>query len=217
MNKKITHIFFAASFLIPLGPSENWQNLKFSKIPENKVEFVKNTIRVYVNKSASPLIYPLSDVKKVSGMKIKGRVSQMVPFAKASLQGEKKQDDAVLRFGMVIPGDRKLNWATRLVAADWVKRLHDLAPPNSGIDHVLFLKMVQSENLKGFERVHPMSELIRERNEWLMTSPGDFELSAEFQAPLEVAALWLSIDGDDTQSQFTVEIQHIELNLAAEN
>lgn len=217
MKLKVPSVLFAASFMVPLGPSANWQNLKFSKIPENKVEFVESAIRVHVNKSASPLIYPMSEVKKVTGMKIKGKVSQMVPFTKPSLQGEKKLDDAVLRFGMVIPGERKLNWATRLVAADWVKRLHDLAPPNSGIDHILFLKMVQSENLKGLERVHPMSELIRERNEWLMTSPGEFELSADFQTPLDVAALWLSIDGDDTQSQFTVEIEHIELTLAGEN
>lgn len=202
---------------MPLKSAENWQNLSFSKIPSNQVEFTGDGIRVEVKKSASPLIFPLQSPKFIQGLKVKGQVSHLIAFKDPLNQGEKGLDDCILRVGLVIPGEKKLNWATKLVAADWVKKLYSLAPEGSGIDHIYFLNLVQSEELKGNERTHPLSELIREKNEWVIHGAGEFELSADFLKAKKVAALWISIDGDDTGSQYTVDISNIEFSLVEEN
>lgn len=210
-------IVLSAAFVVPLKSADSWQNLSFSKIPSNQVEFSDSGIKVEVKKSASPLIYPLNQPKSIKGLKVKGKVSHLIAFKDPLKQGEKGLDDCVLRIGLVIPGDKKLNWATRMVAADWVKKLYSLAPKGSGIDHIYFLNLVQSEELKGKERTHPLSELIKEKNEWVIQGAGEFELSADFLKAKNVAALWISIDGDDTGSQYQVDLSNIELSLAAEN
>ncbi len=199
--------------MVPLKSADGWQNLNFSKIPSNQVEFSEKGIKVEVKESASPLIYPLQSPKQVLGLKVKGKVSHLIPFKNPLKQGEKGLDDCVLRVGLVILGDKKLNWASKMVAADWVKKLYSLAPEESGIDHIYFLNLVQSEALKGKERTHPLSELIKEKNEWVIQGAGEFELSADFLKAKNVVALWISIDGDDTGSQYKVDISNIELQL----
>lgn len=212
----VKNLLLSAAFIVPVKSADSWQNLKFSKIPSNTVSFSEEGIKIEVKKSASPLIYPLNSPKLIQGLKVRGKVSHLIPFKDAKKQGQKGQDDSVLRVGLVIPGDKKLNWATRMMAADWVKTLYSLAPKDSGIDHIYFLNLVQSDEIKGEERTHPLSDLIKEKNEWVIPEAGEFELSAEFMKPKSVAALWISIDGDDTGFQYQVEISNIELNLAEE-
>lgn len=204
------HSMVAAAIVVPFDSSQ-WQNLTFSKIPANKVEFSDSKMVVKVEKSASPLIFPLKEASKITKIEVSGKTNRLIEFAKDKVQGEKGSDDFVLRVGMVIPGKRTLNWAQRMVAAAWVKKLFSLAPKGSGVDHIYFLNLGQDEAKQGMERDHPLSDLIKEKTEWVIKEPGEFNLSAEFKQPKNVAALWISIDGDDTKSSFTTELSKIEL------
>jgi len=203
--------------MLPLHSTDKWQNLSFSKIPSNQVEFKSSGVSIKVENSASPLIYPLDHPVRVSKVKIKGRVSQLITFKDSKKQGEKGFDDYVFRLGLVIPGDKKLNWAMRMMAADWVKKLYSLAPKDAGINHIYFLNLGQTHELQGRERVHPLSDLIKEKNEWVIEGPGEFELSADIHPSKVTSAVWLSIDGDDTKSHFQIDLSKIELTADEEN
>ncbi|MEO0334878.1 MAG: hypothetical protein AAF202_00680 [Pseudomonadota bacterium] len=200
-----------AMFALPMSDGKGWQNLQFSKIPSNKVGFAETGLSVEVKKSASPLIFPLKEPKKVSSVSIKGKVNRLIEFTE-KIQGEKGADDYVLRLGFVIPGKKTLNWAQRQIAADWVLKLFSLAPKDSGVDHIYFLNLGQRDEDRGREREHPLSDLIKEKNEWVIKEAGAFELTAEFEKPKKVAAIWISIDGDDTKASFTTQIDSIVLN-----
>ena len=97
------------------------------------------------------------------------------------------------------------------MSARWIKTLFDLAPKGTGIDRIQFLNAVQYPDLLGRQRQHPLSELIHENNVWLLDAPGDFNLEYRLEQPLEVIAVWLSIDGDDSRSQYTTLIRRLEL------
>ena len=195
---------------IPVSSQKGWQNLSFSKIPANAVTFSDRGLQVEVNGSASPLIYPFKEKLLISSVTLKGQVNRLIDF-KGKRQGDEGFDDYVLRLGLVIPGQQTLNWAQRQLAAAWVLKLFSLAPAGAGIDHIYFLNLGQTPGDRGRMRQHPLSELIKEKNEWVMTEPGQFQLTAAFDRPKEAAALWISIDGDDTKAKFTTQLELIEL------
>ena len=89
--------------------------------------------------------------------------------------------------------------------------MYDLAPKNQGIDHIYFLSAVLSPTLLNVQRTHPLSQYIKEHYVWLMNKPGDFSYSYHFQNPKQTVALWISSDGDDTQSEFNLAIKKISL------
>jgi len=82
----------------------------------------------------------------------------------------------------------------------------------SGVDRIYFLNAVQNEDLLGQQRQHPLSDLLYENNVWLLDKKGDFILTYKLENPEKVIAVWLSIDGDDTQSSYTTTIKNLLLD-----
>ena len=64
----------------------------------------------------------------------------------------------------------------------------------------------------GHRRQHPSSELILEEVVAVPDREGRFELFVRLESAIETAAIWISTDGDDTRSTYTVTIERIELN-----
>ena len=197
---------------IPLRSKGDWYILKYDSLPANQVTFSDNGLSIKVDKSASPLIYPLTEdpvlIEKVS---IVGHVDKLVSIKNPDQQGQKGFDDFNLRFGLVLLGSSRLNWLKRRLASKWIVEMHNLAPKNQGIDHIDFLNAVLSSNRLNSVRTHPLSEYFKERNVWLMDKPGAFSYSHTFSNPRHTIALWISVDGDDTKSSFTLNIKHIQL------
>ena len=197
---------------IPLSSKGNWYILKYDSLAENYVTFSDDGLSIKVDKSASPLIYPLTDelflIEKVS---ITGQVDKLVSIKNPDHQGQKGFDDFNLRFGLVLLGSNRLNWFTRKIAKKWIIEMYNLAPKNQGISHIDFLNAVLSPSRLNIVRTHPLSEYIKERNVWLMDKPGAFSYSHTFSEPRHTVALWISVDGDDTKSSFTLNIKQIQL------
>jgi hypothetical protein len=80
------------------------------------------------------------------------------------------------------------------------------------IDRIYFLNAVQNKDLLGQQRQHPLSDLLYENNVWLLDKNGDFTLTYKLENPEKVIAVWLSIDGDDTQSSYTTTIKNLLLD-----
>ena len=192
--------------------SNKWHSLKYSSLPANTVTFLPHSISIDVHHSASPLIYPMTDnplfIKEIS---IKGEVNQLVNIEPPEKQGEKNLDDFNLRLGLVLLGDKRLSWYEELLAPEWIKKMFNLAPKDQGIEHIYFLNAVLSPALLNRTRTHPLSEYIKEHYIWLMNTPGAFSYSHAFQKPKHTGGLWMAVDGDDSQSEFTLKIQEISI------
>jgi len=192
---------------LPLAAPE-WTSLQFKKIKANEVEFAEASLKVKVRSSASPLIHALPEPVRVQAVRVHGSWEDL----KAPERQPKEFDeDSLLRVGLVVPGKLTLSGPKRWLAADWVKRLFDLAPKGSGIDRIDFLMFASREAWIGRDRVHPSSELIRERKMSLRPKPGAFETLWNLPEPLPVVAIWLSVDGDDGAASFDLQVTKLQL------
>lgn len=195
----------------PISLNEkDWQVLKFGKIEANKVEFISKSdsdqIRVSVKKSAGPLVYALPEVQSIKTIKMSGRwLKQKV------LEDSAFDEDSVLRIGLVKPGMQTLTGFKKMMAADWIKKLFSLAPKGMGIDSIQFLNLTNRPELLNRKRIHPQSDLLKEKVVWLSEKASELNLSYDLPEPMAVAAIWLSVDGDNTGSEFDLEIERLIL------
>ncbi len=188
----------------------NWQSLEYSKIPANQLEKIDKGLRIRVNGSASPLIYVFDEITLLSNIDIKGALSELPKIPVGKHQGEPGADDFAFRLGLVITGEKKLNFAQKLIAADWVKTLYNLAPKGTGIDHVKFLNMANTPAPEWKTRSHPQSKgLFEELIVAESPSAGSFHMSYQLEKPIPVVAFWISSDGDDTGSKYEVDIHQL--------
>jgi hypothetical protein len=201
----------AAAFAVPLQQVNDWQLLQYSGIAPNQVSFTPEGMAVKVMGSASPIIYPFDAPRLVHRIEVTGSLNQLL-MLNAEQQGVKGNDDFTLRVGLVIAGDKTLTGLQKLFSADWIRRLFELAPRGGGVDSIYFLNAVQDSSSLGRQRQHPLSELIFENNVWLLDKPGDFALSYHLDRPREVIAIWISIDGDDSRSNYTTLIRSLQLD-----
>ena len=206
----IKTMIFAAAFAVPLQQMDDWQLLQYGGIAPNQVSFAQQGMTVKVMGSASPIIYPLDEARLVRRIEVTGTLYELLTLD-AEKQGLKDNDDFSLKIGLVVAGDKTLNGMQKLFTADWVRRLFALAPEGGGIDSIYFLNAVQASTRLGQQRQHPLSDLIFENNVWLLDKPGDFAMAHTLDKPRKVIAIWLSIDGDDSRSNYSTLIKSLHL------
>ncbi len=200
-----------ASLVVPVQQIQSWKVETYSKIPAHVVSASPEGLLVKVQKSASPLIHPLLQKERISGFQISGDFRGLPKFDDIKKQGDQKNDDYPLRFGLIVPGTKKLTGIKKFFAPKWVQQLYSQVPSELGLDRIQFFNITQSESQLGTRRIHPLSDLIEEEFVQLVKKPGPFEFSYKIQPPLDALGIWLSLDGDDTQSTYEVLIQKIEL------
>jgi hypothetical protein len=203
-----------SSVILPLSEQSKWQVLQYSSLPPHRVRFSGTGLEIIVDGSAMPLIFPLSERLRVRSILVKGRVEGTLRVP-PERQGEKEFDDYVFRIGLVERGERTLNFVQRQLAADWVRRLFELAPKGSGISKIHFFNVGAERAHIGQQRQHPLSDLIVEQVVAVPRTDGRFDFAHALARPLDTIAVWLSSDGDDTASRFTVLVEHIELSHSA--
>ncbi len=192
----------------------NWQTLVYKNIPANTVRqgTTDTSIEIEVNASASPLIYVFDRPQTMESISVNGEIIGELPDIPAGLQqGAPGADDFAFRIGLVIAGDKRLNFVQRLIATDWVTTLYGLAPKGEGIDHVRFLNLANPGSITWQQRTHPDSKgLFVETIAGRMISDGRFELSYRLPVAQRILALWISSDGDDTDSKYIVRLNSIQ-------
>jgi hypothetical protein len=199
---------------LPLSGQSGWQMLQFRNLPPHRVAFSSSGMQIMVDGSAMPLIYPLPRTMRVKEIIVRGRFTGTFRVP-PDRQGEKHFDDYVFRIGLVVPGERTLDAFERQLAAAWVRKLFDLAPEGSGISRIQFFNVGTHETQIGRQRQHPLSDLVLEKVVAIPRADGRFDFVHTLAQPLETIAVWLSSDGDDTRSRFTVFVEAIELRPAA--
>lgn len=194
---------------VPVADPLAWQDLTYRRIPPNTVGFSSSGLSIAVRSSASPLIHPLPAPLRIK--KVIVQLEVIGALAKPSDAG-RWDEDSLFRMGLVVNGDKRLSAFSRALAPAWVKRLYSLAPKDGGIDRIVFLMMGSPSATIGARRLHPSSELLEERIAWLDDgAPGLRKLEAVLDPPLDVSALWISADGDDTKSAYALRIKSVEV------
>lgn len=197
--------------MVPLDSADGWEVLSFSRIPPNEVTFGAAGLRIDVRRSAGPIVYPLPAPLTVSRVRAKGFVSQRLVLSDPGVQGQAGSDDYAIRVGLVEAGTRRLGRFQRVTAAAWVKRLFALAPDGAGISQVRFLNVAEPAGQVGAARRHPLSDLLYEQVVTTLDAQRGFVIDHQLERPTRVVALWLSSDGDDTASTFSVTLEQLEL------
>lgn len=200
-----------AVLAIPTGSLYGWRVERFGKVQKNEVSVSAKGLYVSVRGSASPLIYLLKVPEKVSKFKIEGEFHGLPKFSDISMQGQRGFDDYALRLGLVIPGDHRLRGLKALFSPLWIRNLFLQVPDGRGLGLVQFFNFTQNPTQLGSSRIHPLSDLMREDFVALVDKAGSFKLEHTLAKPLETAAIWISIDGDDTKSNFDVSVSKLEL------
>jgi len=202
----------ALLLVIPLTADAGWEVLRYRAIAPHVVAFGAEGLRIDVNASAAPLVYPLDSPRRVRGLRAEGRIVGTLR-TDAQRQGTRGADDYALRVGLVEVGTRRPGWIERTLAPTWVQRLFALAPPDLGIAGIRFFNVALSPSQIGQSRQHPASPLITERVVSAPDASGRFTVAVDLDTPIESAAVWISVDGDDTGSRFTVTLTRLQLQL----
>ena len=193
--------------------SQHWHLLEYHNIPANRVSQNEGGIRIDVQASASPLIYTFEQPQSIRHISVSGKISLLPAIPEGAQQGDRGADDFPFRLGLVLEGDKNLTFAQRLIASDWVKQLFDLAPESSGIDQVRFLNLRNPAPVNWQQRIHPESRgLFTEVIVGQADANMRFELEHTLDAPLRVLALWISADGDDTGSFYSLTLDSVSYN-----
>jgi hypothetical protein len=174
------------------------------------VSFADKKMRIKVNNSASPLIHSLAVPTAVRELDVSFSLKGNLNLGKKK-QGSKGADDFLLRVGLVFEGDKKLGFFQRQFAADWVKQLFNLASDKTGIDGIVFYNVYSDQALASKKRVHPASELLTEVFVAKAVKGKETTMKVKIRKKEKVLALWISCDGDDTQSQYEVVITNLQL------
>src|SRR4051812_49060710 len=197
-------------FFVPLDRTNGWQFLNYRKIPPNTFQVSPVGLEIGVTNSAAPAVFPLPGPFPVKELRVSGKITGRLKMSPGK-QGEKGFDDYTIRVGLVEAGSRTLTRREKLVAAEWVKKLFALAPRGTGISRIHFFNVGTDAKQTGRSRTHPLSDLLEERIVTVPDATGRFAFSNRFEQPMNVLAVWIASDGDDTKSSFAVTLNEVEL------
>ena len=207
----LTTASYARTMAVPLQLQHHgWQQLNYKRIPANRINQLEHGIEIRIRASASPLIYLFEQPVELRKIRVTGQMGALPVIPQGLVQGEQGADDFALRVGLVLEGEKRLNFAQRLIAAPWVRSLFELAPADTGIDQILFLNLANPGKLGWRKRAHPAGHgLYTEYILKQVEAYRPYELEHELAMPERVMALWTSADGDDTRSEYTLSIESI--------
>lgn len=207
---RVAQLAVGATFNLPLDRTNGWQFLNYRKIPSNTFRASPAGLEIGVTNSAAPAVFPLTNQLQVTELRVSGKITGS-PKVPPGRQGQKGFDDYAVRVGVVESGSRTLNWREKLVAADWVKKLFALAPRGTGINRIHFFNVGIDPKQVGHTRTHPLSDLMAETVVTVPNADGHFAFTNRFARPMNVLAVWIACDGDDTKSSFAVTLRNVEL------
>lgn len=202
-SKSLSNTAFFAAIIIPLDTS-SWKHIDFGKIKKNKIIFNK-TITFGVENSSSFLIHKLPKPIDINSIDIEIEVSKVLSLNIDS-------DDYPFKLGLIIEGDKKLSGMKKMFAPKWISEVYKFAPKGSGLDHIEMFIATFNNDLHGLKREHPKSDLFMENFVFKLKTDGAQKFTYKLKKPVKASALWLSADGDGSNSKFTTIVKSIKFN-----
>ena len=193
---------------VSLNPTE-WMTISYPKINANTVKQAQDGLHIFVNNSSSAQVYKFEKPISLKEVKIKAHIKGEIKYG-LKIPGSKQADDFPLRLGFILKGKNKLNFFQKAIAPDWLIELNSMSSKFGGLDKVYSLIFYTTKpNFK--KREHPFSSYFFEQVGGSFKNPKLDEIY-KLSIKNEVIGLWLSSDGDDTNSSFEVIVESIDIN-----
>jgi len=204
----VSNISFSAE--VSLDPSD-WHLLSYRGIPSHRIFSKEQGMKIEVKRSASPLVALLPQPTVANELMIRAAIDGDLNLHNQA-QGTKGADDFRLRVGLIYEGDQALDSFQLALAPSWLKRLARLLPDGTGVSHVQFLNTYSDPILQNLERTHPTTKLWQEKFILDVNQMGKIDQRITVADAAKVIGIWISTDGDDTNSCFDVIIEQISVS-----
>ena len=185
--------------------ADNFEHIQFKRIKANRYTF-QQQLQIDVDNSASFLMLPFETVKQLNKVSFEWR-SEGGPLIKDSQHELKRNgDDAVFKLGLLLRSDSE---SINPFVPSWLKQVRKLLKFPS--EELVYL-VADAKHAAGERWTSPYNRRITMIS---VESRGDGsgwqQSSYQFEQSLDVVALWLMADGDNTHATFTVFIKNIVL------
>ncbi len=190
-----------AIVIVPIENKDNFLDLKYKKLPPNKVELNKE-IKITVKNTASPLFYKVDPPKKFSKAEISGLVQ-----IKKKLESEEK--DSYFQLGVVYEGDYRPGGFIRTFLPEWLLKILDIND-KYGVGNIDFNHFTgNSTEMDKEDSVRDIK--MKFKTVGKLNEKGEFNTSIKLRDK-KILGLWLRADGDDHKGEFETTIKTLKLN-----
>lgn len=184
--------------------ADTFEHIQFKKIKSNSHTFENGVLRVDVESSASFLMLPFDTVKEISQLSFEWRSEGMPEIDDIKHESTRQGDDAVAKIGLLLKADSE---SFSLFAPSWLKRVRELMHYPS--ENMVYL-VANAKHAVGDDWINPYNERIAMVPIASLAEEGGWQqASHQLERPLEVVAIWVMADGDNTKSHFTSYIKNI--------
>lgn len=188
-------------------------HIQFRKIKANHYRFYNQSLQIDVDNSASFLMQPFAKVKKVRKVSFQWR-SEGIPQIKNSQHELKRDgDDAVFKLGLLLRAD---DAPLNPFVPPWLKQVRQLLKfPSEKITYLVAgAKHRPGEHWPNpYNRRVTMISVTSRSDDASITDESEKmawqQSSYQFEQALDVVAIWLMSDGDNTSSHFTAYVKNI--------
>lgn len=186
--------------------ADNFEHIQFEKINANQITYQDQQLQIDVDNSASILMLPFDNIKPLNKVSFEWR-SESGPLAKDSQHELKRSgDDAIFKLGLLLASDDDL---LNPFVPSWLKQVREQLKYPS--EEMIYL-VVGARHAPGERWISPYNKRITMVSVASQeTGSGWRKSSFQSERPLDVVALWLMADGDNTHSSFRVVIKNIVL------
>ena len=214
MRLNVLGLAAAAAALAPAGSAgaaslpltlSAWHHITFDGIPPTGYRQDGAGLRMEVARSASFLLQAFPAARPVRHVSFDWRSEGELKIADAATEQTKAGDDAHLKVALLLAGDAPL---VPFFAPAWIKAVRDdLKQPT---DHMVEL-VAGAKAPGGAKWPSPYSSSITMLAVASTPSGGWQHADVTFPQGLEVVAVWLMADGDNSGSTFTTWVKALEL------
>lgn len=186
---------------------ERFHHITFPKIPPNRFGNEGETLVITVEQSSSFLLLPYEKPRSVEGVRFLWKSAGDLKVPDAATEQKKAGDDGRLRVGLLLQGKAPL---LPFFAPRWIKTIRDIMKVPS--NEILYLA-VGTRNAPMTQWTSPYADDIK-----IMTLPAEAQADGwqvsemNFISPMQVVGIWLTADGDDTQSTFKTWLKDLVLD-----
>ena len=188
--------------------ADHFEHIQFKRIKANRYTF-QQQLQIDVDNSASILMLPFETVKQLNRVSFEWR-SEGGPLTEdAQHELKRNGDDAVFKLGLLLKADSE---SINPFVPPWLKQVRKLLKFPS--EEMVYL-VADAKHAPGERWTSPYNRRVTMIS---VESRGDGsgwqQSSYQFEQSLDVVALWLMADGDNTHATFTVSIKNIVLEIS---
>lgn len=203
-------LFAEASAEVIMLQADNFEHIVFKRIKVNHHLYHNQQLQIEVDDSASFLMKPFDRVRQISRVSFEWRSDGRPQIKNARHEAQRTGDDAVFKLGLLLKTDETSpSPVPNPFLPPWMKRVETLLTFPS--ENMIYL-VVGAKHAVGEQWINPYNKRVTMvAVDSLKNKQGWRQSSYRFEKPVNVVALWLMSDGDNTGSRFTAFIKNIKI------